>query len=565
MEPTLRPNRPPGAMLILTIALCVCSIARAQSADPSLPRIIQKDGRFAFLVDGAPYLILGAQVNNSSAWPAVLPKVWPAMELLHVNTVEMPVYWEQMEPQQGHFDFGVVDTLLTQAREHKVHLILLWFGTWKNGSNHYMPQWMKLDPARYPNIVGADGKFIDSPSPLSADTLQADIAAFTALMRHLKEADPRHTVLMVQVENEPGTWNGIRDYSPAAQKLFEAPVPDDALRAMNKTAASGANWQAVFGPDADEFFHVWCVARFIGQVAAAGKAAYPLPLYVNASVRDPFNPGRPPKYECGGPNDNVFPLWKAAAPAVDLLAPDIYQRETARYLKILDLYHRDDNPLFVPESIGQGAYSRFCFAALGRGAIGFSPFGLDYTRAPEMLPIGTTTPDQFLEPTALNYEILSPMSRELAQLIFEGKVQTAIDEGNPPQLPAALDATPPPASTEPIQHVLHFGAWDALIGFGLPVRFAPTTLPRARPDPTGRALVAQLADNQFLVTGLHCHVAFQPAAPAQDKPWQYLSVEEGHYDNGTFKMDRILNGDQTDWGLIFASTPTVLRVTLYMR
>jgi beta-galactosidase GanA len=77
-----------------------------------IPRLIQKDGRFALLVDGAPYLILGAQANNSSDWPAMLPKVWSAIEFLHANTLEIPIYWEQFEPQPGKFDYTAMDTIL---------------------------------------------------------------------------------------------------------------------------------------------------------------------------------------------------------------------------------------------------------------------------------------------------------------------------------------------------------------------------------------------------------------------------------------------------------------------
>jgi beta-galactosidase GanA len=80
--------------------------------------------------------MLGAQSNNSSNWPATLPEVWPAIEYLHANTLETPIYWEQFEPKQGQFDYSAVDTVLAQARAHRVHLVLLWFGTWKNGSQH---------------------------------------------------------------------------------------------------------------------------------------------------------------------------------------------------------------------------------------------------------------------------------------------------------------------------------------------------------------------------------------------------------------------------------------------
>ena len=104
-------------------------------------------------------------------------------------------------------------------------------------------------------------------------------------------------------------------------------------------------------------------------------------MYVNASVRDPFKPGRPPSYECGGPNDNVFPIWKAEAPAVDLLAPDIYQREHGEISEVTgSLSASRTIRCSFPRSIGQGPYARFLFAALGHGAIGYSPFGLDYTR-----------------------------------------------------------------------------------------------------------------------------------------------------------------------------------------
>ncbi|MGH9764278.1 MAG: beta-galactosidase, partial [Blastocatellia bacterium] len=178
----------------------------ARPAAGSIPRIVQKDGRYALFVEGAPYLILGVQVNNSSAWPAMLPKVWPAVEELHANTVEMPVYWEQFEPEQGRFDYTVLDTLLAQAREHRVHLVLLWFGTWKNASAHYTPEWMKLSPALSVYVIDRNGRPVDSPSPYCKPALEADIRAFSTLMRHLKTTDPQHTVLMVQVENEAGTY-----------------------------------------------------------------------------------------------------------------------------------------------------------------------------------------------------------------------------------------------------------------------------------------------------------------------------------------------------------------------
>jgi beta-galactosidase GanA len=366
-------------------------------------------------------------------WPATLPKVWPAIEYLHANTLETPIYWEQFEPKPGQFDYSQVDSVIAQAREHHVHLVLLWFGTWKNGSQHYMPEWMKLEPERYFHVTNKNGEFVDSPSPFAAESLEADKRAFTAFMLHIKNADPERTVLMVQVENETGTWGTLRDYSAAANKLFDGPVPAEVLKAMGQTpAAPGASWEQVFGPEADVNFHAWAVAKYVGQVAAAGKAVYPLPLYVNAALRDPLKPGAPGTYESGGPTDNVLSIWKAEAPAIDVLAPDIYMSNTAAYLKVIDLYHRPDNALFIPETSGAVHEARFLFSALGLQAIGYSPFGLDYTRNRPAQPGDPDAQNAFLEPTAQNYQLIGPMMRDIARLNFEGRLQAAAEvEGEP--------------------------------------------------------------------------------------------------------------------------------------
>lgn len=511
-------------------------------AERPIPRLVHKDGRHALLVDGAPYLILGAQVNNSSAWPSMLPKVWPAVKLIHANTVEMPLYWEQFEPEPGKFDYSVVDTLIAESRKNGVRLVLLWFATWKNGSAHYTPMWMKRDPAKYPMMVTADGRPVGSASPFGRETLEADKRAFVALMRHLKKVDPQRTVIMVQVENEPGTWGAVRDYSEPANQAFAAPVPAEIARAMNKSAGStAAGWKELFGKDADELFHAWAVARFIGEVAAAGKAEYPLPLYVNAALRDPISPGPVGSYESGGPTDNVLPIWKAAAPAIDILAPDIYMNDDAKVDKVLELYRRADNPLFVPEISNAPEYARFFFSVIGNGAIGFSPFGVDFTGA-DNFPLGAKKVNaEALAPFALNYQLVGPMMREIAQLGFDGKLKGVAEK----------KAT----STQSMS----FGTWRANVTYGVG-QFGFGDNPPGNPQPIGGALVGQLASDEFLVTGLHCRVEFQ--VDGKGKQREYLRVEEGAFQGGKFRVMRILNGDQTDWGLNFTSEPRVLRVKL---
>ncbi len=555
MRKTTIRSLPRFARLIGLVGL-LAAPATAWATDHSLPRLVHKDGRHALLIDGAPYLILGAQVNNSSAWPAVLPQVWPAIKAIHANTVEMPVYWEQFEPKPGAFDYSVVDTLVAQSCKNDVHLILLWFATWKNGSPHYMPLWMKQDPKKLVRMLRADGRPVDSASPFSSEMLEADKRAFVALMRHLKKTDPQHTVILVQVENESGTWGAVRDYSPAAVKAFDAPVPAPILAAMGKKPAganignvgnvgnvSNVGWKEAFGKDADEFFHAWAVARYVGEVAAAGKAEYPLPLYANAALRDPISPGPVVNWESGGPTDDVLPIWKAAAPALDLLAPDIYMDDYTKVDKVMELYRRPDNPLLIPEISNAPQYARFFFLALGHETLGFSPFGIDVTNYVNF-PLGAKkTNEETLAPFALNYQLVGPMMRELARLGFEGKVKgVAEKKGTPAQS-------------------LEIGGWKVNVSYGLP-QFGFGDKPPGNAEPVGGAFVAQLDDNQFLVAGVHCRVDFQTTGAAPKKQRDYLRVEEGTYESGKFKFRRLWNGDQTDWGLNFTSEPQILRVVV---
>ncbi|MGN6397209.1 MAG: DUF5597 domain-containing protein [Mucilaginibacter sp.] len=535
---------PKLALLCFLFIVPAFNITKGQSAQNNMPRIIKKDGRYAFMVDGKPYFMFGGQVHNSSAWPGMMPQVWAAVQQMHLNTLEIPIYWEQVEPQQGKFDFSMIDLLLNQAREHKVRLVLLWFATWKNGSNHYMPGWMKSSAAKYPNITGPGGKPVDSPSPHIQATMDADIAAFRQVMRRLKATDRQHTVIMVQVENESGAWGSMRDYSPLAQKLFEGPVPAELvkptlLRELHTEDPAGGSWQKVFGDRADEYFHAWSVASFIGNVAAAGKKEYNLPLYTNAALRDPLTNPKANTYESGGPTDNVIPIWKIAAPAIDLLAPDIYLPENEKVLKVLELYSRRDNPLFVPEAAFNATNAKYLYEVIARGGIGFSPFGIDDNN--RGTPIAGF--NKSLEPFGNEYAMFAGMP-QLAEWVLAGKISAAV---------------------EPEDHkeqTINLGAWQAVISFGS----ARNAVAPATDIPLGRIMLVKLTDDKFIAIGSHCHITFKPLGGNSGKAWQYLKVEEGSYENGIFKPLRILNGDETDWGgPAFGDKPETLKINLITR
>lgn len=520
----------------LLASLIMCAAAEAGE----MPRVVSERGRHALIVDGKPFLILGAQVNNSSAWPAMLPKVWPAIDELHANTVQVPIAWEQVESSEGHYDFSFLDTLLTQAREHRVRLILLWFATWKNNGPNYAPAWVKLDNRRFPRVIARDGKALGSLSPHASATLDADSKAFVALMTHLRDVDgDRHTVIMIQVENESGTYGTDRDYSPTAEKRFAGPVPAALLKREGKRPGT---WRQVYGTDAAEYFHAWSVANFIEQVARAGKAVYNLPMYANAALRDPFEPGPPGGYSSGGPTDNVLDVWKAAAPSLDLLAPDIYFPDDKRYTAVLDRYARPDNALFVAETGNAPSYARYLFAALGQRAIGYSPFGMDFTGYANY-PLGARQVDtDTIGAFAANYALLGPIADVLAEMSWRGELWGV--------------AEPTDVHTQDID----LGDWSAHIGFGQP-QFGADPAP-GNPKPVGGALIGRIGKDEYLVTGRHARVNFGPGGTDKTRRFILARVEEGHYENGRWVIDRLWNGDQTDYGLNFTDVPQVLHVTL---
>ena len=524
------------SLSLLSALLVPCVHARAAEA----PRIEQKDGRYTLLVDGHPYLILGGQIHNSSGWPSELPQVWESMAALHANTVEAPVYWEQLEAQEGKFDYTNVDQVVEGARAHNLHVILLWFGTWKNGNNHYVPAWVKNDPARFPRVIRPDGEPIDVMSPNSDNTLEADKTAFVALMRHLKLIDGEaHTVLMIQVENESGNIGSVRDNSSAANRAFTGQVPSDLLAAAHKQPGT---WAQVFGAEADETFQAYSQAKYINAIAAAGKREFDIPYYMNVWIDYPAaelperqldQPGI--AYPSGGAVQKMIWLWRSLAPSIDLIGPDIYTDYSPFYRQVLATYRRPDNPLWIPETGRDDSFGKFFFYALGDGAIGFSPFGVDQTG-------WNILGDQPWKRHSANFALIGPMDREIAQLEFDGKLKTAVEE--PGQATQELD----------------FGEWRATVSFGFPQpdgRPAPGTK-----DAHGATLVAQLGPNEFLVTGVDASVAFHLPGKL---PWirsQIVTAEQGTYEDGVWKPVRLWNGDETDRGLCFHQKPEVVRVTM---
>lgn len=414
------------------LALLAAATPRVEAAPSDVPHLERRGAATQLIVDGKPFLVLGGELHNSSSSSiAYMAPIWPHLAAMHLNTVLVPVAWETIEPQEGTFDFTVVDGLLRGARENHLRMAILWFGSWKNTYSSYVPAWVKQDQNRFPRVETSDGRGTERLSAFCAACRDADARAFARLMQHLRQQDEtQHTVLFLQVENEVGVIPQSRDHSPAAQAAFNANVPqalmryltvhrsslEPTLRAAWEAAGAKATgtWQQVFGDGSltDDLFMAWAYATYIDRVAAAGKAAYALPMYANAAlVRPSYEPGQ---YNSGGPLPHSMDLWKAGAPALDFLSPDIYFNEFAFWA---GAYARPDNPLFVPETAGGATGAANALYAFGQlNAIGFSPFGID--GAADDTAIGTT------------YGALGRLAPLILQKQAEGRIAALVMESD---------------------------------------------------------------------------------------------------------------------------------------
>jgi hypothetical protein len=328
-------------------------------------QVVEAGDRLSML----PCPILGGELSNSAATSVDdIDEVMPRMRALGLNTVLVPAYWEFIEPKEGHFDFTLIDRTIDVARREHLHVVFLWFGAWKNSMSCYTPGWFKQDTKRFPRAMTAEGKQMEIASCFSDQVLQADLKAFSALMRHIKESDPRReVVIMMQIENEIGMLESARDHSPLAEKVYQQ-----------------ERWAERYGTDeyADEKFMALSYARYVEHLAKAAREIHDMPLYVNAAMNSRGR--RPGEYPSAGPLAHLIDFWHKGAPSIDLLAPDIYDTGFKSWASqyAMPLRPQDGgkikNRLFIPESrCCENSGVRALYAFGEHQALGFSPFAID--------------------------------------------------------------------------------------------------------------------------------------------------------------------------------------------
>lgn len=537
--------------ILLTGWVVLWALSCVQADDvKSIPHLNKQGTATQLIVDGKPFLMLAGELGNSSASDLeYMESIWPKLEQMHLNTVLAPVYWELIEPEENQFDFTLVDGLIEGARAHRMKLVFLWFGSWKNSMSCYAPLWVKRDQERFPRAISSTGQGMEILSSFHPNNWEADAKAFARLMNHIREIDNSdHTVIMIQVENEIGMIPEARDHSDLANELYKQMVPDALMTYLlgNKTKLipefsetwekagfkTAGTWEEVFGKSVwtEEIFMAWSYAGYVEQVAAKGREAYDLPMYVNAAlIRPNYEPGQ---YPSAGPLPHLMDIWRAGAPSIDILSPDIYFPNFAEWC---EKYHRSGSPLFIPEAGGGQMAAANVFYALGaHDAMGFSPFSIESTDNPLKEPVG------------IAYQVLS----QLTPLILgaQGKNSMAgilLDEENPVK-------------------EINLGNYVFTVSHEYTDKYAFRASKEGPWPRFGGVIIQQNADT-YLIAGSGLIVTFKPKSD-NGTIAGIGAIDLGDVLDGKFVAKRRLNGDQSHQGRhmrLWNQDVTIQQVILY--
>jgi hypothetical protein len=500
--------------------------------------------------------MLAGELHNSSLSSATYMRtVWANMKATNINTLLGSITWEMIEPIEGVFNFSFLDEVILDARKYDMHLVLLWFGSFKNALSTYAPGWVKKDVKRFPRVhtleAGGVVKTLELVSPFCEAGRKADARAFAALMKHLREFDgEENTVLMVQVENETGLLGDSRDRSKIANEKFKQAVPENVMLHLQQHydhklhplfkrrfpdfkshAAEQATWEQAFSKliDAEEMFMANAFSEYVGHVAAAGKAEYPIPLYTNvwlnfddSAVLDLTNSPtvvggglKAGIYPSGGACPHTLDVWKLNTPALDFIAPDLYFHD---YQDVCKNYRHGNQPLFIPEQRrDEHGARRIWLAYASYCAIGCSPFGIDSLEAD-------------ISPVTKHYGLLASIS----DIVLE-------TQANRPEemMGFFFDELSDTKPEKPWIGV--FGGFELIIERAFVFGKAGT----------GAGMVIHQGDGKFLLVGWGFQVTFKSTNPKSTFTGILYSEEKKVDKDGKLSTLRVMNGDETRSGSFY--------------
>ena len=524
-----------------------------------------------FTIGGKPFFPLGGQSNNSSAYnKQELKSAIDGVLAVGGNTLEAPVYWEQIEPVENEFDFTSADELFNSCVQAGLKLIILWFATWKNGEMRYVPEWVKKDTKRFERAVSYFSSPMNVLSSHCEENLKADSKAFSELMKHVSELDPNlETIIAVQVENEPGILGSDKDYSKKASEDYSKQVPTglvkfikahpqgEAYRIWQENGAQNSGtWIEIFGLHGDEMGEAYSIACYINAVAREGKKILPVPMSVNVWMGE-HGWHIPGFYPAGGAVLRTIDIWKYATPNIDVIAPDIYLGNFTDYKKACEIYTRDDNPLFIPESGANDQNALNMIRAIADyGCEGYFAFAID----------SVLDAEGSMRPGAKNFTLALQTTKNIAPLLLKyrgtGRIHSLVQEPYQQMESFEFESF--------ICAALFAGQGGLFVGKDHRYYQDPT-LTEGLPH---FGYIIEAAPGEFYISG-HMHLYFAPkkspdwnhvnkgVSPSYT-PVDYLSVEEGILDEqGNFSATRKRNGDEVVFSSFWAAPQCgVVRIRL---
>ncbi|MDE3057410.1 MAG: DUF5597 domain-containing protein, partial [Bacteroidota bacterium] len=352
--------------------------------------------------------------------------------------------------------------------------------------------------------------------------------------------------------NEIGMIPDARDYSEEANKFFGDAVPEEFIKYLqeHKTELNpnlvelwqkngfktSGNWEEIFGksPQTDEIFMAWYFAKYTEYVAEAGKKEYPLPMYVNAAlIRPGYKPGQ---YPSGGPLPHLMDMWKAAAPALDFLAPDVYFQNFAEWVSKYDVPLSGTgqmfNQFFIPEVGNNQSVANAYYAIAQHNVMGYSPFSIESLSDPSNNQVSK------------GYDVL----RQLTPLILS-------HQGEGTMAGVILDSA---GQTEKIK----LGDYIFTFHHEYSWPFAPKN---EGENPRYGGMIIMISPNEYYIAGRGLVVTFEPAT--NDGAIAGIgSLDEGKFADGTWIAGRRMNGDQSHQGRhmdLPGNTFSIQKVILY--
>lgn len=515
----------------------------------NIPHLEKQGNTFQLVVKGKPFLILGGELGNSSFTSLeYMNPIWPKLKTMNLNTILAPVYWELIEPVESKYDFELYDQLIKEARDYDLKIVFLWFGSWKNSMSSHAPSWVKKDQQRFPRIKDDKGKSQEILTPFSEENLKADLKAFQALMKHIKEIDENeNTVIMMQPENEIGMLPTARDYHPLANKKFRENVPTELMQYLKKNKGNlvpefsevwarngyrdSGTWEEIFGKGVhtDEIFMAWYYSKFTNEIAKVGKAIYPLPMYVNAALnRSGWLPG---SYPSAGPLPHLMDIWKAGGSSIDFLSPDFYNPDLKHWC---DLYTREGNPLFIPEHAFDNTVAAKAAYVFGHyEAIGFSPFSIESINNPETEPLGKI------------YNLLNQLTPIITANQGKHRIEGVLFD------------------KENRESVFQLGNYEFTFRHSYTLGYEANSK-KDTWETTG-AIIIQTGENEFYLSGSGIVATFKNFKNP-NLIVGILKVDEGKFENNKWKVIRHMNGDQIHQGRhvrAFLTDYSIQRFELY--